>query len=219
MMWHIWDARNKLYEEGIMAHPNSVAAKVKAYVEMILVHLYKPIPNHRRESSSSTAKWTSPPVGTVLLNVDATIFSDTRRMGAGVVARDHTGAFLAGLGERYDNVVIPEVAEALAVCRAVSFAQEESFTKIIIGTDCLSVTQRLRSAETDRSLLGPVIEDIKSMSRTFVSCEFRHVYRVLNVVAHQLARSSESYVSRVWRGVPPSFIQEAICNDYLIMDQ
>jgi hypothetical protein len=58
----------------------------------------------------------------VLLNVDAAIFTDTRWMGAGVVARDHTGAFLAGLGELYDNVVIPEVAEAFAVRHAISFA-------------------------------------------------------------------------------------------------
>jgi hypothetical protein len=45
MMWHIWDVWNKFREEGIMAHPNSIAAKVKAYIEMILVHLYRPIPN------------------------------------------------------------------------------------------------------------------------------------------------------------------------------
>jgi hypothetical protein len=99
------------------------------------------------------------------------------------------------------------------------FAQEGGFTKVIIATNCLYVIQRLWSSQTDRSLLGPVIQDIKSMSRTLVSCEFRHVYRVLNVVAHQLAKGCESRVTSVWRGVPPSFIQEAICNDSLIMDQ
>ncbi|KAK1666010.1 hypothetical protein QYE76_054169 [Lolium multiflorum] len=90
-------------------------------------------------------------------------------MGAGVVARNHVGSFLAACGERYDEVVVPEIAEAIAVRRALLFAQEEEFSKIIIASDCLSVIQRIKSGEVDRSLCGPVIEDIKLMSRGFVS--------------------------------------------------
>jgi hypothetical protein len=52
-------------------------------------------------------------------------------------------------------------------------------------------------------LCGPVIEDIKLLSRNFCSCEFRHVYRALNVAAHLLARGCESLVSRVWRSTAP----------------
>jgi hypothetical protein len=50
------------------------------------------------------------------------------------------------------------------------------------------VVQRIRSGGVDRSLCGPVIEDIKLLSRNFCSCEFRHVYRARNVAAHMLAR-------------------------------
>jgi hypothetical protein len=63
-------------------------------------------------------------------------------MGAGVVIRDHDGMFLAAHGERYDNVVAPETAEALVVRRAISFAQEEGYSKITIASDCLSVIQQ-----------------------------------------------------------------------------
>jgi hypothetical protein len=42
-LWHIWDARNKAREDDILMHPGSIATKVKAYIEMILQHLYKPI--------------------------------------------------------------------------------------------------------------------------------------------------------------------------------
>ncbi|XP_071680193.1 uncharacterized protein [Lolium perenne] len=105
-MWHIWDARNKAREgEGVL-HPTSLAAKVNAYIEMILVHLYKSATNHRRELSSG-AKWVPPPEGTVLVNVDAAIFSASKQMGAGIVARDHTGNCIAACGERSDNVVTP----------------------------------------------------------------------------------------------------------------
>jgi hypothetical protein len=118
-------------------------------------------------------------------------------MGAGIVTRDLDGSLLAACGERYDEVIVPETAEAIAVRRAVSFALEENFSKIIIASDCLSVIQRIRSGEVDRSLCGPGIEDIKLMSRDFVSCEFCHVYRPVNVAAHLLAKACESLESRV----------------------
>jgi hypothetical protein len=184
---------------------------------MILKNLYKSVPAYRCESSSPKAKWAPPPEGTVLVNVDAAIFATSRRMGAGIVARDHDGLFLAACGERYDEVVVPEIAEAIAVRRAISFAREEGFSKIIIASDCLSVIQRIRSGEFDRSVCGPVIEDLKFMSRNFVSCEFHHVYRVINVAAHLLARECESLVSCVWRSTAPDCIRDAICNDIMMI--
>lgn len=134
------------------------------------------------------------------------------------VARNHSGSFLAACSERTNDVILPELAEALAIRRALSFAQEEGFPKIIVASDCLSVIQRITSPVTDRSLLGTVIEDIKFNSKTFNSCSFRHVFRILNVAAHELARGVSS-VSYVWRDVPPDLIRETLCTDLMIMDQ
>jgi ribonuclease HI len=153
------------------------------------------------------------------VNVDAALFTSSKQMGAGVVIRDHNGLCLAACGERSDNVTMPEMAEALAIRRAVVFAREEGFSNIIIGSDCLSVIQRVNSSVIDRSTTGSVIEDIKFCSKAFSSCDFRHVPRVLNVAAHQLARGCVSYVNSAWRGVSPDCIQEALCNDILIKYQ
>jgi hypothetical protein len=153
----------------------------------------------------------------VLINVDAVIFASFGQMGAGVVIRDHNGSCLAACGDIYEEVIIPELAEAQALRLAILFAQEEGFSKVIVGSDCLSVIQRLISTTVDRSLFGPVIEDIKRLAMTFSSCEFRHVYRSLNVAAHILARSCASFPSSVWRGVSPDCIREAICNDIMII--
>jgi hypothetical protein len=83
--WHIWDARNRFREGEPMMHPRSVAEKALAYIQMIIMHLYKPSASHRRESNSSVLKWSPPPADMVLVNVDAAIFSASRRMGLGVV--------------------------------------------------------------------------------------------------------------------------------------
>jgi hypothetical protein len=77
-LWHIWDARNKYREGEVFMHPKSIAAKIKAYIDMICIHLYKPTNATRREPSSSTPKWVPPPAGMVLVNVDAATFSSKR---------------------------------------------------------------------------------------------------------------------------------------------
>jgi hypothetical protein len=104
-LWHIWDARNKCREGEGVSHPKAVAAKIKAYIELIYTHLYKSKPANWRELYSLTPKWVPPPTGSGLLNVDATTFASTRHMGVGVVSRDHHGSFIASCGERYDEVV------------------------------------------------------------------------------------------------------------------
>jgi hypothetical protein len=72
-----------------MWNPSSLAVKIKAYIDLIFIHLYKPKPANRRESSSSTPKWVPPPEGAVLISVDAAIFASTRQMGISVVDRDN----------------------------------------------------------------------------------------------------------------------------------
>jgi hypothetical protein len=47
---------------------------------------------------------------------------------------------------------------ALAIRRAVAFAQEEGFFEIIRGSDCLSAIQHLNSSVADRSPMRSVID-------------------------------------------------------------
>lgn len=147
---------------------------------MILLHLYNN-DSVQRCVSSSSHKRIPPPEGTVLVNVDAAVFAPTRHMGAGVVIRDHLGSFLAASRELFQEVTNPELAEARAVLHAIVFARAEGFSKVIISSDCASVIQRLTYQASDRSVLGPVMTDIKTVALSFESCIFKHVFRDSNV--------------------------------------
>jgi ribonuclease HI len=212
--WHIWDARNKLREENIMVSPSSLAIRVKAYIDMIIEHLFKTKSSHRREPSSSP-HWVPPPAGMVLINVDAALFASSRCMGAGVVIRDHNGACVAACSDTYQEVIIPELAEAMAMRRALTFAKEEGLERVSLASDCLSIVQRINTGKMDRSICGPVIQDIKSLVASFLQCSIFHVRREQNMGAHLLARSSEFSMSSVWRGVSPNCIRETICTDFM----
>jgi ribonuclease HI len=209
--WHLWDVRNKIREEGISINPSSLAMRIKAYVDMIRIHLAKQSTSHRCESFSG--HWTPPSAGNLLVNVDAALFSSSKRMAAGVVIRDHSGDCIAVCSDSFPNVVSPELAEAMAVRLALSFAWDEKLDNLIVATDCLAVVQRVNSLMRDRSACGPVLDDIKTLLSLFKSCTLRHVYREQNSAAHCLARSSETRCMSVWRGVPPDCIRETVCID------
>jgi hypothetical protein len=70
---------------------------------------------------------------------------------------------------------MPELAEALALRRAISLAGEKGFDKVMVVSDCLSLVQRFQSLELDRSLIGVVVEDIKFLTNGFTSFSIGHV--------------------------------------------
>jgi ribonuclease HI len=196
-----------------MRHPHSVAEQCKAYIEMIELHLYKPDPSTSRETISMP-RWSPPPEGMVKIHVDAALFPSSRRMGIGVVIRSHRGDCLLSCSELVQEVMTPEVAEALALRHAVSLAGDEGFDNVVIASDCLSLVQRINSSTVDRSQVGVLVQDIKARSSSFAAVSFNHVYRNCNEAAHTLARSAERFVSVIFRNCTPECIRHIICNGF-----
>jgi ribonuclease HI len=182
---------------------------------MIEMHLFKAVTNHMRDSNPSPPKWSPPPEGTVLINVDATLFKSPNRMGAGVVIRNHRGECLVACSELLHAVTSLELAEDLAMRRALALASEEGFVQIMVASDCLSVVQRVNSPSQDHSILGVVIQDMKKTASSFISCSFSHISRKLNKSAHVLAKRSELFGFAVFQHVPQECIPEILCNELL----
>jgi ribonuclease HI len=149
----------------------------------------------------------------VYINVDAALFTSLRQMGIGVVIRSHTGECLIACSELLREVTTPELAEALALRRAVSLAGDEGFDKLMVVSDCLSLIQRINSSELDRSPIGVVVQDIKFLATKFIAASFSHIFRESNIAAHTLARSAERFVSICFRTSIPDCIRQTICND------
>jgi ribonuclease HI len=186
--------------------------QINSYIEMILQHLFKP-PTVRIREPSSVPVWVPQQEGMVVINVDAALFKDTARMGVGVVIRDHRGEFLSACSQVLDEVTSPEIAEALAIRCAITLARDDGFDRIILLSDCLSVVQRIDSPLRDRSLVGVVVEDIKTLASSMSSVTFRHVNRLCNNSAHSLARRAELSGSISYRTAVPEFIRNKLCID------
>ena len=80
----------------------------------------------------------------------------------------------------------PEVAEALGLRCAIAITLDMGFSQVMFASDCLSLVNRLKTSESDRSWVG-----IKFMVAGFSSASFYHVKRSMNEAAHLLARSCD----------------------------
>jgi hypothetical protein len=111
------------------------------------------------------------------------------------------------------GIPAPETTEALVGRRALSVFKERGFQKLILVSDYLSLIQWISSTSRDRSTLGIIVGDIKSLKTDFESCIFRFSSRKLNMVAHKLARSAEPSVCKISIDVILKFIWVELCND------
>jgi hypothetical protein len=211
--WHIWEARNEARNSDVKPDPCRTRRKILAYIDLIKQNLFKPVSEHRCASISAATTWTPPPPDTVLVSSDAAIFKEAGCRGAGVILRDHHGAFVVGCRQHVVGLSSPELAEAVALRRAVQLARDEGMDKVIFETDCLSLVQRLNSSTMDRSAVGMLVAEIKASGRGFMSISFRHVKRVFNQAAHLLAKSSLDVNSSCVFFSVPEFIRGTFCID------
>jgi hypothetical protein len=85
---------------------------------------------------------------------------------------------------------------------------------VCLESDCLGVVAKLRSGDIDRSLHGPLVEEIKTLLGGFVDHSIRHVRRTCNDVAHRLAKHScRNKVCKVWFPDPPEFVVDLLASE------
>ena len=118
---------------------------------------------------------------------------------------------MAACSEPLRGVRSSELAGAMALRRAVSLVREEGFTDVLFKSDCLSVVQRLTSLSKDRSVVGSVLVDVKSLANGLSCVAFHHVRRHCNVVAHVLSRSSLGSSSLSISRYALDCIRETLC--------
>ena len=197
-IWHIWENRNNIRNGEKMSHPSRVAGKIKAYVDFILLLNFRSAGSNRREHQVSIPKWSPRPAESVKVNVDAAIFAQTKRMGIGVVIRNHLGLVLASSRGFIDHVDNPELGEAIAMRHALFFAEDSGFQKILVETDSASLINKIKSKVDDMSHTGAVVFNIKSRAPRFLSCCFIRVSQCCNEAAHVLAKFAQHDTGSCW---------------------
>jgi ribonuclease HI len=136
-------------------------------------------------------------------------------MAMGAVFREHDGSCLLAASEPLQGFSSPEVAEALALRRAISIAREKDVQRVIFVSDCRFLILRLNSSAQDRSQVGSVVTDILKVASGFTSVVFQHVGRSINEASHTLARSCNFSSLGFISDVAPECIRRTLCFDVM----
>ncbi|KAA3460646.1 reverse transcriptase [Gossypium australe] len=127
--------------------------------------------------------------GNQLRKIQNTFYGPVRASNsaiAAVVARNDKGLVMGACAYQYKDVADAFVAEARACERALLFAIDMGFKKIILEEDSLIVTKKLRFAKNDRSVISSITWNICMMAN-FIEVSYNFSPRRGNWVAHTLA--------------------------------
>ena len=134
--------------------------------------------------------------------------------GWGVVGRDSNGSILFSYVQQASDFMEAELEETNACLLALKEARELSYRKIIVEGDYSSVILKLQSKNRVNTTLGFVIESILGLASRFDFCNFSHVRRMGNRVAHALAHLQPFSIScREWLKDGPDHVFDLALQD------
>ena len=182
--WGIWERRNRVREGQKTWGSNLVMHRA-----LELLQEYRDVQsvNPRMAVRRMDLRWKPPDSGVYKINFDGALFLEQRCAGLGVVVRDSVGLVMAALSQRVRLPGSANVVEALAARRAICFAQELSLHNVVIEGDSLKVIEAIIDTRPVQTLYGHIIDEIRLLSSSFI-CNFLHVNRKGNKLAHALAR-------------------------------
>jgi ribonuclease HI len=184
----IWLRRNKMVFEGEFQSPSALVRLARDQVEAFDNATRRLSDPQERDSATVENAWEKPPNGVVKINWDGAVDSPNGKVGMGAIARDQNGNVIAMVCGGRQYVTDPVMAEALALCEAVELSNRVAAQKLILEGDAATVIHAVNQVELCRGEYGQLINGAKQLLNQGCQWQVRHVRRVANGAAHQLAK-------------------------------
>lgn len=163
--------------------------------------------------------WKKPPVGKVMVNVDAGFDENGGCGSVGSVIRDCSGGFLAAAHSFVLHLVDAQMAEAYALKEGLMLAQRIGCNKLIIQSDCMEVVQIMQDRGFSANSAAPIYDECNIMWSGFQEISIEHCSREANQVAHSLAQRARMIRQNcVWDDEAPSCILDELVNDVTFLE-
>ena len=85
----------------------------------------------------------------------------------GLVIRDHTGTCRGAQARWHEHCADALMMEAYACKEGLEFAGQCGVQRVHLETDCLELVRLWKLEERQRSMIMPVLEEVKELSRFF----------------------------------------------------
>ena len=111
---------------------------------------------------------------------------------------------MAALTQQIPLPASVEMVEVLAARRALWFAMELGFHRLVVESDSEVIINSIKDGNLSHSTFGHILQDITSLCSLFSYVSFQYIKRQGNCVAHKLARRAITNPLDVWmESVPP----------------
>ncbi|KAM0845230.1 hypothetical protein ACQ4PT_056506 [Festuca glaucescens] len=215
LMWEWWDARNKVNAGENRRYAEEVCCRVERHMTDFQ-NLQKP---EKKAKPPDTHRWRKPLDDFVKVNFDGVFDSATGKGAWGFIIRDHTGGFAtAGAGISY-HLRDALHSETEACIAAVEGAIKLGANRVIFESGSTILVNALNGNEYDRSEIGVLIKDAKSLCTTNFECSsFSFDRRACNAVAHELDKfgANSAEASYFWVDHAPNCVIDFIASDVAV---
>ncbi|KAH1121240.1 hypothetical protein J1N35_004400 [Gossypium stocksii] len=126
------------------------------------------------------------------------------------------GQIMDACSYSYEGVADAFVVEARACERALLFAVDMSFRRIILEGDSLTIVKKLISGREDRSILKPISQNIRRIAGFLEEVSYRFFPKGVNGVAHTLASEwCRCRSSRCWVEEALASVENIVAEEWL----
>jgi hypothetical protein len=155
----IWFRRNFVVHGGEFIHPNSfLQGAIESDAEFRRTNSsYLSIATDEREVHH--VKWFPPSEGKYKVNWDAAIDTVNKRLGIGLIVRNHNGLVIAARSQTKMGCLEPVAVEELAAFQAIEFSIELGLQDIILEEDALQVVNALNFSDRCLNRFGQIVAD------------------------------------------------------------
>ncbi|CAN1139388.1 hypothetical protein LINPERHAP2_LOCUS11236 [Linum perenne] len=151
-------------------------------------------------------KWHCPPEGVIKCNIDAAVFAESNKVGAGLCLRDNNGRMLKFKSLCKMSRAPVKEGEAWALWEGLKWAVEENLTQMMFENDAKTVVDSIHGDLTDHTEFGDWITRCQEILANHTSFQVLFVKRSFNVVADAIAWISCSLPSPSIGAVPPAWL-------------
>jgi hypothetical protein len=191
LFWRCWYLRNDIvHAKGDVSVSQSVGF-LQNYCDLLFKIRQedrKKTKNQGRKGGPRASAWKVTPEGWAKLNTDASFNLKSGVATAGCIIRNCRGEVLLSAWFNLPKCAAAEGAEFLACLHGVKQALQWCDMPLVLEVDCLTLAEGLRDSSRDRSRFGPILLEIKQLSRSFRNVVFCNTNRESNRVAHELAQ-------------------------------
>ncbi|KAK8569121.1 hypothetical protein V6N12_007653 [Hibiscus sabdariffa] len=124
----------------------------------------------------------APQANVIKCNFDSAYLAHSKEAITRVICRDSGGMIMAACTTPHYHVVNAFVSKALACFQAIVFAKDLGFRRIVVKGDSLMIIQKVNCNILDKSIIAPIIHDIKEATRNLESVSFCFARREANML-------------------------------------